>query len=285
MSTKPGSVNLDHPCAVDSRSQPINATAFRRYLALLSIKLLKRFRERSGNVLFLSKHKCVKYGTSVQLSEAATMQFVANHTSIPVPRIYCAFTHHKRTYIVMERICGDYVGAGWLKRSEEGKASILSQLKSMIEELRRIPPPEGTGVANVDGGPLYDVRLPGTSNQFGPFRSIADFHRHLRNNLEAHPDHSPEVTKLISEQGRHQSGPVLTHGDLSSLNVLARGDDVVGIVDWETAGWYPEYWEYTTAWNVNPQNEFWRDEVDKFLQLMPEELGMEKTRLKCFNIF
>jgi thiamine kinase-like enzyme len=76
---------------------------------------------------------------------------------------------------------------------------------------------------------------------------------------------------------------VFTHGDLSSLNVLASGDKITGIVDWETAGWYPSYWEYSTAWNVNLQNEFWRDEVDKFLEHMPEELEMEKLRLQYFG--
>jgi hypothetical protein len=36
-----------------ARSEQINATAFRRYLTLLEIKLLKRFRKRNGTVLFL----------------------------------------------------------------------------------------------------------------------------------------------------------------------------------------------------------------------------------------
>jgi thiamine kinase-like enzyme len=183
----------------------------------------------------------------------------------------------------MERIHGETVGAGWFKRSEESKTKILNQLRKMIEEMRRITPPEGTGVAHVDGGPLYDPRLPGTSNHFGPFKTIRDFHRHLRGGLEAHPEHKPEIGELISRQDNLRSPLVFTHGDLSSLNVLACGDEVVGIVDWETAGWYPSYWEYTTAWNVNPQNQFWRDEVDKFLQPMPEELEMEKIRLKYFG--
>jgi hypothetical protein len=34
-------------------SAPSNTTAFRRYLTLLEIKLLKRFRKRIGTVLFL----------------------------------------------------------------------------------------------------------------------------------------------------------------------------------------------------------------------------------------
>lgn len=211
------------------------------------------------------------------------MQFVAKHTSVPVPRVYCAFANHNRAYIVMERIHGEPVGAGWFKRSEESRTEILNQLKNMVEEMRRITPPEGIGVAHVDGGPLYDLRLPGTSNHFGPFRTMQDFHRHLRGGLKAHPDHKPEISELISQQDNVRSPPVFTHGDLSSLNVLASGDEVVGIVDWETAGWYPSYWEYTTAWNVNPQNQFWQKEVDKFLQPVPKELKMEQIRLEYFG--
>jgi hypothetical protein len=47
----------------------------------------------------------------------------------------------------------------------------------------------------------------------------------------------------------------------------------VGIIDWETAGWYSSYWEYTTACQVNPQILSWAHEIDKFLTPMPEELA------------
>ncbi|KAF2875933.1 kinase-like domain-containing protein [Massariosphaeria phaeospora] len=262
---------------------PVNATAFRRSLTLLAIKLLKRFRKRHGTVLFLSPRLCVKYGTSTSLGEASTLQFVAHHTSIPVPRVHCAFEHRNRTYIVMDRMRGQSVGAGWLRRSEESRRKILDQLRDMVEEMRCVTPPEGSVVAHVDGGSLHDPRIPGISHCFGPFRTIQDFHKHLRGGLEAHPDHKLEIGALIAQHDGPWPAPVFTHGDLSSLNVLASGDEVVGIVDWETAGWYPSYWEYTTAWNVNPQNQFWRDEVDKFLQPMPKELEMEQIRLKYFG--
>ena len=74
-----------------------------------------------------------------------------------------------------------------------------------------------------------------------------------------------------------------THDDLSSLNILVCEGDVVGIVDWETAGWYPSYWEYTTAWNANPQNKFWRKDIDRFLEPKPRELAMEKLHVKYFG--
>lgn len=64
---------------------------------------------------------------------------------------------------------------------------------------------------------------------------------------------------------------------------MVEGDEVVGILDWETAGWFPPYWEYTCVKYVNPQNTFWAEEVDKFLKPMPLELKMEGIRQKYFG--
>jgi len=270
----------------------IYSSWWRRAVTLMAVKICKRWRPRCGTVLFLSSNLCVKYGSFQHVSEAATMQFIANHTKIPVPKVYWAFSRKGRTYIVMERIDGDYVGNAWYWRSKESRDYILQQIKAMVAEMRSIPPPADARVANVTGESLYDIRLPeenpGGWGRFGPFKSISDFHRYLRRGVEAspeqraNPEQRAEINELIKMHG--ETWPIcFTHGDLSSLNILARGDEVVGIVDWETAGWYPSYWEYTTARNANPQNEFWRDEVDKFLEPMPKELAMDTVRSKYFG--
>lgn len=171
-----------------------------------------------------------------------------------------------------------------MDRSEESKAKVLSQLKQMIQEMRSLIPPDGCGIANINGESLYDCRLPGPSLNFGPFSNVQDFHTHLRQGIYLDPNLDPELQELIVQQ--QSSWPLkFTHGDLSSLNILASGDEIVGIIDWETAGWYPSYWEYTTACQVNPQNYFWRDEIDKFLEPMPKELEMEETRRRYFGDF
>ena len=185
----------------------------------------------------------------------------------------------------MERINGEMLGREWGRRSDDSKAKILQQLKKLVGEMRNIPPPrgQGQGVCNVDGGPIWDSRMPGTSMCHGPFESVHDFHIYLRGGFNADPNHYPEVSELIALQDRAWPPPVFTHGDLSSLNILVRGDKIVGIIDWETAGWYPSYWEYTTASQVNPMNYFWREEIDKFLDPMRKELEMEKVRQKYFG--
>jgi fructosamine-3-kinase len=46
----------------------------------------------------------------VDLTEAATMKFFADNTSVPVPKVYCSFVHKVRTYILVERIEGEPIG-------------------------------------------------------------------------------------------------------------------------------------------------------------------------------
>ncbi|KAI0120600.1 kinase-like domain-containing protein [Xylariales sp. AK1849] len=234
----------------------------------------------------LNSGYCIKSTPFTTLAEANAMQFVSKNTSIPVPRIICAFEHAGRAYIVMERIFGQNLAQGWAARSEASKALIHEQLRSIVLQLRSITPPKNIGVANIHGGPVYDQRFPKQSS-WGPFKTIQDFHRELRNGIdvEHHEDSSlaADLRALIDFHNLSWTEPVFTHGDLSSLNILARGDEVVGIIDWETAGWMPPYWEYTSAWNANPQNKFWQEEVGNYLTPMTHELEMEKIRQRYFG--
>lgn len=274
---------------------PINATWFRRTTTLCAIALLRRIRSQRLGILFLASGICVKYGSLVSLAEAATLEYVRQHTAIPVPKVYCAFEHGGKKYIVMEKLPGKMLAGGWRQRSQESQMRILDQLKGMIDELRALKSPFGTAVANVHGGSLTDPRLPGlgltypvkTSHRFGPFEGIRAFHRWLRRPVEeAKEEHYPDLKELI---GLHEDTdwglPLFTHGDLSSLNILVKDDKVTGIVDWETSGWYPYYWEYTTALQVNPRNEFWAEYIDRFLTPLPAELRMERIRQKYFGDF
>jgi hypothetical protein len=58
-------------------------------------------------------------------------------------------------------------------------------------------------------------------------------------------------------------------GDPVRLSDGSRGWRVTGIVDWETAGYYPEYWDYTKAmfegfrWTLR-YNDLVRDAFSEF---------------------
>lgn len=195
-----------------------------------------------GSVLFLPRKFCVKSSDSQDLVEATTMQFICQNTFVPVPKVYCALKSKNITYIVMEKIDGDCVGNSWGSRTKKSREHVLRQLKDRVDQIRRIPCPSNKGVENVTGESLYDGRLPkpaGNSLRFGPFKIVPEFHHFLRLGTNASPDHFDELKELVTMY--EGAWPLrFTHGHLSSLNVLVRGDDVMGIIDWETAGWYSD---------------------------------------------
>ena len=100
------------PAEILPESKPINDTRSYRILLIAAVKLLKRICPHHGTVLFVSSKLCIKFGPLRHLPEASTMQFLAQKTSIPVPKIYCAFTRKGWTYIVMEQIHGEMAGRG-----------------------------------------------------------------------------------------------------------------------------------------------------------------------------
>ncbi|KAF5660621.1 kinase-like domain-containing protein [Fusarium circinatum] len=272
-------------------SREINSGLLMRFFTLFlcsmnKIPCVRRLRKHPGRIVLVSSKLCIKATAFTTLTEANTMQFVANNTSIPVPKVYCSFKHKGRVYILMERIKGRDLSQNWTQRSEKSQARILAQLKTLITELRDVPPPDGVGVANIDGGPIFDQRLPDKSF-WGPFATIQEFHRELRHGLELRDEEEafPGLRELIEFHNGPWENPAFTHGDISSLNIMADGDTVTGIVDWETAGWMPPYWEYTSAWHVNPRNTFWRGAVDGFLTPLPHELEMERIRRQYFGEF
>lgn len=220
------------------------------------------------------------------------MKYVPENTSIPVPKVYCSFVRKNRAYIVMERIQGEEVPTAWQKLNEQSRQNVFEQLKQMTDELRSLKPPMGGGVSSCVGGSLRDSRIPRSRPRFGPFGSVNEFHLWLRDYLQP-AEHSTwgddqdweEIKKMVIKQDESWPGPVFTHGDLNPSNVLIRNGRVVGIIDWEFSGWYPHYWEYTSAWLGNLTRTGWRDRVCEALHPFPAELEMEKVRHRWWGDF
>ncbi|KAL3418444.1 hypothetical protein PVAG01_10160 [Phlyctema vagabunda] len=284
------SIDKTHTQHEGTEDLAINNTFVRRFLTLSALKTTAFFYRREGVCFPVSRHVIVKTGRWVHLTEAITLKFVAENTSIPVPKVYCSFVHKNRAYIVMERIRGVEAPKALGKLSEDSREKVFRQLKRMFQELRALKPPDGTGVESCVGRSLRDSRIPRSLPRLGPFKTIQEFHFWLReflNPLEIQDREDDQdwrdIKDMVTKQDRPWPPPVFTHGDLNPFNILIRGEDVVGIIDWEFSGWYPNYWEYTSAWCGNLTRTEWRDQLDKFLDPFPIELEMEITRQKWWG--
>jgi len=117
------------------------------------------------------------------------------------------------------------------------------------------------------------------NRQVGPCQDEKGFNKYLldpawydpERSLEQYNGHLAQAVELHSKN----HNIVFTHGDLNPWNILVHDGHVSAILDWETAGWYPEYWEFTTAWRYTSPGDWWYEIVEELAEgkYLQERLG------------
>ncbi|KAG7441111.1 uncharacterized protein BT62DRAFT_937354 [Guyanagaster necrorhizus] len=159
-------------------------------------------------------------------------------------------------------------------------SELISDLKHALLELRAIPSPPSGQVSGANGMPFVTLRF---SNRdiLQPFENIAAFHEMLLQSCVI-GSRMPRLRKLAKPVYAKQHRLCFSHSDLSTSNILVKGGRLAGIVDWETAGWFPEYCEYTMLQiriisNVKGLRIFW-DAVGVFgHEQYRDELELERA--------
>ncbi|KAL2151833.1 hypothetical protein VTH82DRAFT_5017 [Thermothelomyces myriococcoides] len=212
---------------------------------LYNFELARKLLDEGGQVIsekvncWLVKHPCGTKVTKfcsrgVRPSEVGAMRFVSEHTSIPVPRVYDVGGRH----LTMEFVEGETLDDAWRGGvlSAQDQALVCRQLGDYFGQLRAFKSPDGL-ICSFGGLPAVDARRR-VRREGGPFAGEAAYNEFLLSGLVGHP----VVRDMVRAQMRADHEIVLSHGDLHSVNILVRpGVGVVAIVDWELAGYYPEY--------------------------------------------
>lgn len=68
------------------------------------------------------------------LNEAAAMQYIADNTNIPIPKLHCCFEHDDAIYLVMEYIEGDTMN----DLSEKYRRIVQEELDEHLETLHNL---------------------------------------------------------------------------------------------------------------------------------------------------
>jgi hypothetical protein len=84
----------------------------------------------------------IKYGSRVRLTEAVTNEFIAKHTTIPVPRFVDVFKYNGTVHMVQEFIDAPLLWQVWPKLGLNDRKRCMDQLKGYLEQLRSLVPPE-----------------------------------------------------------------------------------------------------------------------------------------------
>ena len=84
-----------------------------------------------------------------------------------------------------------------------------------------------------------------SNNSDHKFRNHDDFHQFLRAGFTVDSFGAFQGTDKVLISHGQQYATKFTHGDLAPRNIMVREDGTItAIVDWDSAGWFPEYWEY-----------------------------------------
>ncbi|RAO69398.1 uncharacterized protein BHQ10_005410 [Talaromyces amestolkiae] len=219
------------------------------------------------NLFRVDDRTVVKLCEPNRLAEAEALRYVRSHTKVPVPEVYDSYVDESinRGVIVMEYAEGDVLRDVWEDMDDEHRENIITQLKGYMDELHQI---KGDFIGSVDGSacedPVFCVELGG----FGPYDTEDEFHEGLIRAMKLSQENSwaDHIAKFIKALPSHDI--VLTHSDISPRNIIVRDGQVVAIIDWEMAGFYPSYWEYVKALYYPDWESRWIAEgtVDKILK-------------------
>ncbi|KAF9458017.1 kinase-like domain-containing protein [Collybia nuda] len=187
--------------------------------------------------------RCVKHAPVpfMSIEEARVMEYVRLHTNIPVPKVIMAFERDDTVFIVMEYIKAATLEFARAKLTNEQLRNVALQLMDFIAQIRSLTLPPNQGLGFWKGGAYRNVFFrptPWETADVVPrsaFKSIGDFHAYwvTRSGLDKPLDNPDSYAAILS------------HGDLGCRNILMEptGAKILAVIDWDTFGWYPDFWE------------------------------------------
>ncbi|KMP07887.1 hypothetical protein CISG_08030 [Coccidioides immitis RMSCC 3703] len=217
---------------------------------------------RPSPVSFNQLGLLVKFGQCVSVVEAQCIWAIRNlfGDRVPVPELYGWRVEGDVVFIYMEKVQGALLHDKWGSFSDTDKIAVCAQLYGMISSLRELrQDPAHPFIGSISGNRVLDYIFRGWST--GPFKTVNELHDWIswipRRNL-------PDPNQVEDPYRAYLPDAVaikFTHADLHRHNIIVSKTlppQIVAIIDWEQAGWYPEYWEWCKACYTSDYEGEWR---------------------------
>ncbi|KAI1206243.1 kinase-like protein [Annulohypoxylon truncatum] len=204
-------------------------------------------------------------------AEIENINFVAEHTSLPLPKIVASWEQGTRFLAIEERLEGESLdkalpnlARGDVKRIGEQVGEYLRQLKNNTSPLMEM----------LDGRPVVDRRLfkPLPDSYWRGYSGCAT-DAELRLNLSLAIDDNVDLNTMHRFMAKMPSALPFTfsHSDVHEENVMVKDGNFVGLLNWGLAGFYPSWWEFVNS-------------CELLSDYFPAELGDENA-LEWFTIY
>lgn len=216
-----------------------------------------------ANIVQLPFGLVLKWTDRTSIEEAVAMQ-MARAAGMPVPKVLTCGEHpyapSNRVFsILMTRLPGTALENSYDPLHVELEEPWLFELKKCVTSMRNWSSPHAQSICSVLGTSLRSSRVP--NHIMGPFTDEEELHDYLLSPASGHGFNSTadynQALAQATEIRKYSNEITFTHGDFKAHNILV-GDDghLSAFLDWESAGWYPEYWDFTTALRYG-KNSWW----------------------------
>ncbi|KAI0867393.1 kinase-like domain-containing protein [Hypoxylon argillaceum] len=207
-------------------------------------------------------------------NDVAFKQFcAAKLPHIPVPKVYFyqATSQPDTSFIIEEYIDCPPLSSTWMSLAPAQKDSLAQKISTIVADLAEVHfdligglnPLDWSIAPTVEGCKLFKGRGKFHRNDcypIGPYKSTKDYilscydreiyyYTHATDNIDADLFSDVTVQEFVDNLQRKRTALmekdivdepfVLVHGDLHGRNILARGDQIIAVLDWEFAGSYP----------------------------------------------
>jgi Phosphotransferase enzyme family len=180
---------------------------------------------------------------------------MARAAGMPVLRVLCYGENLDATFngavsILMTRLPGISLGNSDDPLRIDDDGPWLKELKTCVQSMRLWYSPDQKSISSPIRTCIRSLRVP--DHIMGPFSNDKEFYERLFGPVSSHGFESAaklqETLACANKLNLRSHRIMFTHGDFKAHNILV--DDyghLSGFLDWECAGWYAEYWEFTTA--------------------------------------
>jgi phosphotransferase family enzyme len=247
-----------------------------------------RIISRQGGCIVREHDGCyiTKTGARVRRAEEEALKLVKQYTDVPVPDIIYSIykADIDQGQLGMTLIPGSPLQLSWSNLDDATKGRVCSETWDMIAKWRKIPQPPKLSrffQCSADGSPTYDVLIRDLADP--PMNLVDDdalrariFERYLYHGGRRYEKELPDMLP-------RSSCSVFTHGDIAPRNIMVDQDNrITGILDWENAGWYPDYWEYANMSAVACRYDDWQTWMDRTAPQKWDITGINAARRVLF---